>query len=75
MAGRRKRQNNVFVDHIVPVVDAVVGWTSYDDFIERLFCNSDNLQVLCKECHDAKSADEKEKRKNGNKKVDSTGSS
>jgi len=41
---------DVHVDHIVPVVGAC-GFTSWDDFIERLFCESDNLRVLCKPCH------------------------
>jgi hypothetical protein len=54
------RVNNVYVDHIDPVVDPSVGFTTWDDFIERLFCEEDNLQVLCKACHDEKSSKEKE---------------
>lgn len=58
------RVKNVFVDHINPVVDPSSGFTTWDDFIRGLFCEEDNLQVLCKECHDHKSRDEKERRKN-----------
>lgn len=46
----------VKVDHIEPVVvpgmDAY-HWTTY---IERLFCSARELQVLCKSCHDTKTA-------------------
>lgn len=54
-----KRLKNVFVDHIYPVVDPTKGFTTWDSFIERLFCEEDNLQLLCKECHDEKSLKEK----------------
>lgn len=47
------------VDHIEPVVDPNKGFTSWDDVIERLFCEEDGLQVLCKECHDIKTNKEK----------------
>lgn len=53
------RSKNIFVDHIEPIVDPNVGFTGFDDFIERMFCESDNLQVLCKECHDDKSYEER----------------
>jgi hypothetical protein len=58
-----KRKNNVFTDHIDPVVDPVVGFVDWDTFISRLFCETENLQVLCKQCHDLKTQDEKNKRK------------
>jgi hypothetical protein len=44
------------------VVDVKVGFTSWDDFIERLYCGKENLQVLCKECHDKKTLKEKKQR-------------
>jgi len=56
--GKRKRVNNVFVDHIEPIVDPAVGFTTWDEYIERMFCEKDNLQLLCKECHDIKSKEE-----------------
>ena len=58
--GKRKRVDNVFVDHIIPIVDPEVGFTTWDDFINNLFCEKHNLQVLCLECHlNIKTAEEK----------------
>lgn len=54
-----KRVKNVFVDHVQPIVDPTVGFVSWDEFINRLFCERDNLQLLCGECHDHKSAEER----------------
>lgn len=48
------------VDHIDPVVDPNVGFQGWDKIIERLFCEVDRLQVLCKDCHDEKTKKEKE---------------
>ncbi len=55
----------VQVDHIIPVVDPELGFTTWDDIIERMFCDSCNLQVLCKDCHDIKTAKEREVRTHG----------
>jgi len=64
----RTRSNNKFVDHIEPAVP-VTGWTTWDTYIERLFCEEDNLQLLCKACHDSKSKEENEERKLHRKKA------
>lgn len=58
----RKRSNNKFVDHIKPAVP-VTGWTNFDDYINNLFCEVENLQLLCKKCHDEKSMEEVQERK------------
>jgi 5-methylcytosine-specific restriction endonuclease McrA len=50
----------VSVDHIRPVVDPERGFISWDDVVERMFCEKDGLQVLCKDCHDIKTNQEKE---------------
>ncbi len=55
----RKRVQNIFVDHIVPIVDPHIGFTNWDDYINRIFCEKDNLQLLCGECHDKKSVEER----------------
>lgn len=59
---------DVQVDHIEPVVDPNKGFISWDVFIERLFCERNNLQVLCKTCHLAKSNLEKQEKKNASNK-------
>jgi len=58
----RKRVNNVHVDHIEPVVP-VTGWVNWDSCIERMFCEIDNLQVLCGTCHKKVTDEENAQRK------------
>lgn len=55
----RKRVQNIFVDHIDPIVDPTVGFEGFDVYIERMFCEKGNLQLLCGECHDKKSMEER----------------
>jgi 5-methylcytosine-specific restriction endonuclease McrA len=55
----KDKKKNVFVDHVEPIVDPIKGFTTWDDFVNRLFCESDNLQLLCRACHDKKSAEER----------------
>lgn len=45
--------SKIQVDHIIPVG----AFSKLDDiqgFVQRLFCEAHNLQVLCKECHKRK---------------------
>lgn len=58
----------VQVDHIEPIVDPVVGFVDWNTIIERMFCTKDKLQILCKECHAAKTASERETAKQRKKK-------
>lgn len=53
----------VQVDHIEPIVNPTVGFVSWDDFINNLYCEVDNLQVLCVTCHKKKTEKENKKRK------------
>ena len=53
---------NVQVDHINPVVSSQ-GFTTWDSFIANLYCEKNNLQVLCLECHAIKTQQEKTQRK------------
>jgi 5-methylcytosine-specific restriction endonuclease McrA len=52
---------SVQVDHRKPVVSPTTGFTSWDDYINALFCEAPNLQVLCKECHSLKTKKEKKR--------------
>ena len=53
-------QKEIQVDHIKPVVDPKKGFTTWDDFIDRLFCEKSNLQAICKGCHKIKTKEEKQ---------------
>ena len=55
-------QSYLSVDHINPVVP-LTGFDSWDAVIARLFCEKQGLQALCSQCHDHKTAIEKEQRK------------
>lgn len=56
----------VQVDHVIPIIDPEKGFTTWDDVVQRMFCEKENLQVLCLDCHAAKTAEEKQKRKESN---------
>jgi 5-methylcytosine-specific restriction endonuclease McrA len=46
------------VDHICPA-GSLKSAQNLPDFIERLFCEVDNLQVLCESCHNFKTKSER----------------
>jgi 5-methylcytosine-specific restriction endonuclease McrA len=54
---------DVQVDHKKPAVDPAKGFVSWDVYVDRLYCEASNLQVLCKPCHAVKTAEEKKLRK------------
>jgi 5-methylcytosine-specific restriction endonuclease McrA len=49
------------VDHITPAGTLRCA-NDLPGFVERLFCEIDNLQVLCETCHNKKTQDEKSKK-------------
>ena len=49
------------VDHIIPAGTLRCA-QDLPGFVERLFCEVDNLQVLCETCHNKKTQDEKSKK-------------
>lgn len=55
-----RRVDNALVDHIQPVVSPVYGFQGWDILIGRLFCEADGLQVLCHDCHQKKTQEERE---------------
>jgi 5-methylcytosine-specific restriction endonuclease McrA len=50
------------IDHIDPVIP-ISGFEKWDEVIERLFCEEDGFQAICKECHDIKTKKENSDRK------------
>ena len=58
--GCRAASKKLFADHIKPVVDPERGFTTWDEYIDRMFNGA--LQPLCKKCHAAKTARERKER-------------
>lgn len=61
-------------DHIIPIVpvDKTLEDMTWDEIVNRIFCNKNNLQILCKLCHTVKCKQEnklravaRKERKNG----------
>tara|TARA_B100000768_G_scaffold180480_1_gene200579 strand:+ start:893 stop:1267 length:375 start_codon:yes stop_codon:yes gene_type:complete len=61
--GNKRRRNNAAVDHINPVVEPEVGFVDWNTYIERMFLEAEGYQVLCDNCHSAKTAEERTRRK------------
>jgi 5-methylcytosine-specific restriction endonuclease McrA len=55
-------QNGVQADHIIPVVGPE-GFTTWDEYIERLYCEAEGFQILCKACHAKVTKEEQEERR------------
>jgi 5-methylcytosine-specific restriction endonuclease McrA len=51
-------EKQINVDHIEPAGSLNCA-ADLPGFVERLFCEQDNLQVLCEACHDIKTKNEK----------------
>jgi len=57
--GNKRRLNNAAVDHVTPVVDPEVGFTNWDEYVERMFIEEDGYQILCWSCHSDKTNEER----------------
>ena len=66
------KKQEVHLDHIVPVVSPETGFIGWDDFIEKLFCDVEGFQILCKYCHETKTMLEDEIRKQFKNNIDSS---
>jgi 5-methylcytosine-specific restriction endonuclease McrA len=53
---------DVQVDHIDPVVSPEEGFQDWWTYMNRLYCEAENLQVLCKPCHKDKTNAERKER-------------
>lgn len=52
------RNGQYAIDHIIPIINVKTGWTNWDDFLEKLFCDVDGFQILCHACHENKTSTE-----------------
>ena len=57
-------EKQINVDHIEPAGSLNCA-NDLPAFVEKLFCEVDNLQVLCTTCHNVKTQLEKQLKKNG----------
>src|SRR5258708_34215430 len=57
------KREDVAVDHVLPVVDPRKGFQGWDIYIRRLYTSAQDLQVLCKSCHKAKTKEENAQRR------------
>jgi 5-methylcytosine-specific restriction endonuclease McrA len=55
-------EKNINVDHIKPAGSLNCA-EDLPGFVQRLFCEQDNLQVLCTDCHNKKTANEKKNKR------------
>lgn len=60
--------DKIEIDHITPVSN-FAAHGSWDSYLNALFCSSENLQAICINCHDKKSANEATKRAEKRKKT------
>lgn len=60
MCKQKFKQAEVQVDHIVPA-GTLKSFADLPEFVRKLFCGEDGLQVLCKGCHAIKTQEDKEK--------------
>lgn len=65
--GKHFPAKQVAVDHINPVVPIGMDVPDWNIIINNLFCERENLQVLCKTCHDAKTKEENAERREAKK--------
>lgn len=47
-------RTDLHVDHISPVINPEEGFSTWDEYIARLYVTEEELQVCCKTCHEHK---------------------
>lgn len=62
---KMEAKSNVQVDHKIPLVpiDKTLEDMSWDEVVDRLWCDEENLQILCKPCHKGKTKTENAERR------------
>lgn len=62
---KMEAKSNMQVDHILPVikVSETLDSLTWDQLVDRIWCDEKNLSVICKPCHSVKTrAENKERR-------------
>lgn len=52
----------IVADHKSPVIDPKEGFTTWDNYINRMFVDETGFQILCKPCHKIKTQEENSSR-------------
>lgn len=73
MCGGIFKRKEVQLDHSQPVIDLDEGCSNIGEYVERLFCDTDNFSVLCVSCHGTKTAIENQYRTSKRKKNEKKG--
>jgi len=60
--GEANNRKLVNIDQKLSVIP-IIGKTDFNDYISRLFCGVNGLQILCKRCHNEKSKQENKQRR------------
>lgn len=73
--GKLDAKSNMDVDHQEPVIplESTLEHMTWDELVDRLWCDKKNLAILCESCHSCKTSAEnkarrqykKDKKKNG----------
>lgn len=61
MCKKEFTSTNVQVDHTTPVVGSE-GFVDWNTYVDRMYCDVVELQVLCRECHSNKTSIERKAR-------------
>lgn len=56
-------QKETVMDHVIPVVDPAKGFSGFDEYIDRMFCDESNFSRKCKACHAIKTEEENKVRR------------
>lgn len=59
VCGEWASSSKMAVDHITPVISIDEGFQDWNEFIDRLWCDESNLQLICSVCHDSKTQSER----------------
>lgn len=64
VCGKPEAKSYMEVDHIDPIipVDSALEDMSWDQVIDRIWCEPENLQVVCESCHKEKTKAERKQR-------------
>lgn len=62
---KMEAKSNVQVDHKDPLIpiDSSLEQMTWDEVVNRLWCEEKNLKIMCKPCHKSKTKEENKKRR------------